>query len=231
MIYFSTPAHITLNKETGKMAGALYELLDNYIAPEMGVTFKWNISQATVPRIIASLEENQIDACPLLVYSSDRAKKILFTEKPFFISQPAILVLMENNLKEVSKIEDILNMKIGYSQKTFITPFMQDKRVDFDMYQSPNFMELNCKKLLNKRVQAVYAPDKAGLLYEVRKLALENQMKCLDLPENKVPFYVVFAKSSKSEGWVKRYNTAFNNLNGQELYIELLAKHLDVNKL
>lgn len=231
MIQFDIGCHITFNKETGKITGALYELLNDYIAPEMGVTFKWKDYHSTVPRIIASLEKNQEDATPLLLYSPERAKTMLFSQKPFFMNQSAIVVDINTQLGKVTKIEDILSMTIGYSQMTFITPFMRDERIRFEMNNTPDFMELNCKKLIKKRIQAVYAPDKASLLYIVGKLNLGDQVKCLNLPETPAPAHVVFAKSPKGEEWVERYNRAFDKINGQELYIKLLSKYLDVSKL
>ena len=37
--------------------------------------------------------------------------------------------------------------------------------------------------MLAKRIDAVYAPDKASLLFIMKQMNLEDQVKVLDLPE------------------------------------------------
>lgn len=227
--YFVTYPHITFDQATGKLGGPLYEMIQNHIAPAMGDTFVWAKSPSTVPRLLDSLEKNQTDVVALMVYTADRAKAFCLSEKPFYKGCSGVAVLSNNPLTKVTSADDLLNLKIGYAKDTFVSAFMQDERLKFDNVNDPNFLEINMKRLIEGSIQASYLPDNAGLLYFVKKLKADDKVKVLRLPENPAPFHVFFTKTSADKR--DRFNKAYNKVNGSELYLQLLAKYLDVSKL
>lgn len=229
MLLFDVAPHVFLDDKTGKIAGTLYELINDYIAPEIGVKFIWKAELSTVPRQLDILKNEAGYAAALLIYTPERAKVLDFTKKPYFKSQSAVVIHKNNALKTISKVEDILHMKIGYSQEAYITTFMKDKRIKFDLMSHPKFNEANIQKLLSNRVDAVYAPDKAGLLYVIQNLNASDDVRVIDLPEEPAPFHIVFSKGSGEI--VEKFNRAFEKLDGQELYKRLLTKYLDTSKL
>lgn len=223
MQFFNVPPHVFLDKTTGEPTGAVYEFINDHIAPEMGVRFVWNKDSSNIPRQLNTLETKPGYASALVVYTPDRSKVADFTKTPYFMIQSALLLRKENKLEKVSKIEDILHMKIGFASKTFITPFMRDKRVQFDLITDPNFTEANTKKLLANRIDASYSPDKASLLYVIQNLKNSSELKLLELPEPQAPAHIIFSKGSKE--MVEKYNQAFDKLDGQKLYLKLLSKY------
>ena len=66
------------------------------------------------------------------------------------MSKTAIAVKSDNPLSEVSKIEEIVNFKIGYAEKSFVSPFMQDERIKFELVSSSNYHETNFNKITKK---------------------------------------------------------------------------------
>ncbi len=223
MQFFNVPPHVFLDTDTGRITGAVYELINDHIAPEMAVTFRWNQSPSNIPRQLKNLEFKKRCASALLVYSPERAKLVAFTKTPYFWSQSVLVVHQSNPIKKISTVEDILHLKIGYSQKTFKTPFMRDKRIQFDMTNHPNWNTANIQKLLLNRVDAVYAPDKIGMLYVIHNLNAEKRLKAIHLPEKPAPFYIVFSKDSKK--MVEKYDQVFDKLDGSALYLRLLKKY------
>lgn len=229
MVYFNVPPHVIYNAETGELSGAVYELVQNHIAPEMGVTFKWEDEPWTMPRQLETLKNNKGYSGAVFTYSDERAANYAYSAEPYFLSQTALIVQKDNPLEKVVVIDDILELTIGYAGDTLITPFMKDERLKWEMNNNPNFMEQNCEKVAKKRIDAMYAPDKAGLLTAVKAGGFEADVKLLDLPEQKARFHVAF--STGTVDLLERYNAAFKKIDASRVYLQILAKYLDVSRL
>ena len=52
-----------------------------------------------------------------------------------------ICIRLFNSYNYKNIIDDIRELTIGYSAKTFISPFMQDERLKWDMNKNPYYME------------------------------------------------------------------------------------------
>ncbi len=227
--FFNVPPHIYLDEKTGQMKGAAYELLENYLAPAMKVKFVWDSEPTAIPRQVALLETNVEYASALLIYSPERAQKLIFPDVLYATGKTALALLKSNKLEKITKIEDITGLTLGYANNAIISPFVKNDKIKFDLISTPNFNEVNFKKMLANRIDAVYAPDKASLLFITKQMNLEDQIKVLDLPEKPALYSAVFSQSLKDVG--ERYNKAIKELNGQQLYIKLLGKYIDTSKL
>jgi hypothetical protein len=51
IFYFDNPPHIYID-ENGRLTGAVYDFIEEGIAPEMGVKFNWNRESTAIPRQI-----------------------------------------------------------------------------------------------------------------------------------------------------------------------------------
>jgi ABC-type amino acid transport substrate-binding protein len=228
--YFNVPPFVIYNTEEDKLiGGALYEFLEKHIGPKIGVKFVWERSPSSVPRQLHSIENKSVDAIALLSYTTERSKNLAFTAVPYFISSPAIAVLKSNKIEKVDKVEDILSFKIGYGRNTYLSPFMRDKRINFDLITSSNFNEQNIYKLMLSRIDAVYAPDVASLLAIIKELKYEDDIKIVKLPDKKSANHVVFSKDL--EPVVIRYNEAFKQIDGEKFFLRIMSKYVDTSKL
>ncbi len=224
-----SPFVIYSRDEKEVTGGALYEFLEQHIGPEMGVKFVWERSPSSIPRQLDSIENRSVDAIALLTYTPERSQKYAFTATPFFSSSPAIAVLESNKIEKVDKVEDILSFKIGYGRDTYLSPFMRDKRLNFDLITSSHLNEQNIHKLMLSLIDAVYAPDSASLLAVIKGLKYENDIKVIKLPENKSPNHVVFAKDLESVA--TRYNEAFRKIDGERTFMQIMSKYIDISNL
>ena len=228
--YFNNSPYIIYDREErGVTGGALFEFLEQHIGPKMGVTFIWEKSPSSIPRQLNSIENKSVDAISLLAHTPEREKKCAFTATPFFMSSPAIVVLMSNKLEKVEKVEDILSFKIGYARDSYLSPFMRDERINFDLITSSNPHEQNINKLMLGLVDAVYAPDISSLLGLLRKLKYEDDIKVIKLPEKKSRCHVVFSKDL--EPVAIRYNEAFDQIDGERTFMQIMSKYVDISKL
>lgn len=230
VLWFENPPHIFIDKQSGELTGAVYDLLEQKIAPKMNIKFIWDKEGTAIPRQTANLEANTKPfAVALLTKSPDRENISISSDKAFFDSQTAIAIKKDNPLNEIKKIDDILNFKIGYAEKSFISEFLKDPRVQFDLISSSNYHETNLKRLISGRIDAVYAPDKAAFIELLKQMDLESDVKILDLPENKAAFYVVF--SIPASDFAEKYNEVINELDLEKEYLDMLAKYIDISKL
>lgn len=217
--YFNVPPFIIYDFEEHELTGgALYEFLEQYIGPKIDVEFVWDRSPTTIPRQLKSISNGSIDAIALLSYTPQRNQEFAFTETPFFISSPALSVLKSNTLEKVEKIEDILSLRIGYAHRAYLTPFMRDKRIHLDLISTGNYNELNFKKLLFYRIDAIYTPDMASLLAVIKKLKIENKVKVIKLPDKASANHVVFSK--KMGNVAIRYDEAFQQIDGANTFLK-----------
>jgi hypothetical protein len=72
-------------------------------------------------------------------------------------------------------------------------------------------------------------PDKASLLTEIKNFNAGNKVRVIELPEPAGFQHVVFSK--KNGKLAKRFDDAFEKINGNQKYSELLSKYMDVSKL
>lgn len=228
--YFNVPPFIFYDFERHELTGgALYEFLEQYIGPRIDAEFVWDRSPTTIPRQLKSIGNGSIDAAALLSYTPQREQEMAFTATPFFISSPAIAVLRSNKLKKVEKIEDILSLRIGYAQRAYLTPFMRDKRIHFDLVSTGNYNELNFKKLMIYRIDAVYTPDIASLLAVMKKLEIENKVEVIKLPDETSANHVVFSKNMRNVAF--RYDEAFQQIDGATTFLKIMSKYIDISRL
>lgn len=227
--YFEAEPHIIYNYSTREISGALYDFLNNYIAPEMGVEFIWHRSPSNFPRQLYLLSNESVDTLAILVHTEDRARKFSFTKNAYYFSKPVIGVLKKNTLKKIEKVEDIIHLKIGYAAKTYISPFMRDRRINFEFVSSYSANKSNFFKLNAGRVDAIYIPDKAALLHMTNTMKTGSMIRILEIPEEPIKLHVVFSK--KNIYITKIFDRAFEKINGEKIYKELISKYLKIRHI
>lgn len=227
--YFSAPPHVFLDEKTRQLRGAIYELLENHIAPEIGVQLQWDTDPTTIPRQLQTLKSPKKYIACLLLLVPERLAYSLFSKEPYYYGTSVIVVHKSNPLKEVKNASDISHMVFGYSQNVHITPFMRDPAIKLDKIGNPNYHEINMKKLLAHRIDGIYGPGKASTLLFLQEHGVTDKFRLIDLPEKPSPFHVVFSKNLKE--MVEKFDRAFQKLGGRKFYLEILNNYIDISKL
>lgn len=227
--YFITSPHVVIEEEDRRLNGASVEFFEKLIAPEMGVTVIWEKNASSIPRQLEQLEKNMIDVGLVFAKNEERAKILNYPANPFFVSKPTLAFLKDHPIQKIDKAEDLSGLTIGYGTKAYLSPFMRDTRITFDMVTTPNWMDLNWRKLLAGRNDAIYQPERSSLLYYIRKHHLEGKIKLISLPEQ-TALYSAFSKKADPL-LAERYDRAFEKIKGTSSYIRLLSNYLDVNGL
>jgi ABC-type amino acid transport substrate-binding protein len=227
--YFLAPPFLFFDNKTKQISGATYDLIEDYISPEIGVKFEWDSETTTIPRQILGLKNKEKYAVALLTYLPAREEFAIYSKQPYFSGQPMIAVLKSNPITEVKVVDDIKNMVFGYAQKAYISQFMRHPNIQFELISHPDFQQLNLQKTLNHRIDGVYSPGKGSMLYFMKKFNVVEKFRLINLPEKAIPYHVVFTKDL--EIIAMKFDKAFEKLGGQVLYLNLLSKYIEVSKL
>ncbi len=221
--YFDVPPHVIYDPATKKVSGAVVDLLE-YLAPDLDVELVWDPSPSNIPRQMSQLETGGRDMAAVFIYNPADLTKFAYSEKPYFLARDGLLVKTSNPLGSIAKLDDILSWTIGYAADTYRSEFMRDGRIKWDNNPSPEFNALNVKKLLAGRLDAVYAPDHAALLYSRKAARSEQTVKVLYTPQAPVPLSIGF--SHKNPAIKKKFDEAFAKRDGAKKYADLLSKYI-----
>lgn len=207
---FILEPHVMLDEENG-LGGAAIDFFERYIHPELEVSVKWQI--APVPRILKGLQTGRYDAALLIGKTAERKKFAWYPTYSYIHTQACLLVMHDHPLAKVESVDNILPYTIGHHIGALLTPFMQDKRITFDLLGGSNVVKKNLLKLKAKRIDAVYRPVCSSGIYVATQLGMADALRRLDLPDSS-EMYTIFSKqSSRGKGLVERYNTILEKLN------------------
>ena len=227
--YFIIPPYIMEEEAGTKPVGALVGFLEERIAPEMGVNVIWAERPTSLQRQLFQLEHGELDAGVILAYKPERMRFLDYPRNPFFETSPSLALLKHHPLQEIQKVEDILGLTIGCLGKSYISPFMRDKRIKFEFVYTNDASVLVFRKLLAGRIDAHYQLGVPVLLYLAKKFDAEEKIKILRLPERAV-VYTAFSKKAGGD-LAARYDRAFEKVGGMKAFIEYFADYIDIGKL
>lgn len=226
--YFSIPPHIFLDKDK-KVTGAIYDLMVDHVALEIGIDFKWETEPTSPARQLYNLREKKNRIMCLAVYVPERRDYMIYSKTPYYYAQSIIAVHRSNPLKVVNEAGDISHMVFGYSQRAYVTPFMRDPSIQFDLISSPDFLEINLKKVMAHRIDGIYSPGKASSIFFLEKFGVIDEFRLIDIPEKPTALY--FGFSQDTIVLADEFDQAFQRLGGQQLYVKLLGRYIDISKL
>lgn len=229
--YFVVPPHIIYDYESERVSGAAFEFLNQKIAPEMGVRFVWEAEPIPVPRQLRMLKKGQIDASIIFAKNDERSRIARYPRSSFYDSRPVLALLKCHPLNQILKVNDILDLDIGYNDQGYLSPFMKDKRIHLSNISHKDWITQNLRKLLKRRIDAMYVVEAPPILYAAKRYDSRNKIKLIYLPEPKIPIFTVFSKKS-APGLVDKYDAAFNNAGGRDTYYrQFLGKFIDPKDL
>ena len=124
--YFIVAPFTFREESNNELKGVMVEFLEKIIAPEMGVKVIWAKEAASIPRLLFQLENNELDACSGFAKNPERAKILSFPRNPIIEATSGLALIKSHPLRDVKKVEDILDLKIGYVHKAYLSPIMRD---------------------------------------------------------------------------------------------------------
>jgi len=183
-------------QETGstELKGADIRYL-NDVFKEMGYTPVYVV--LPISRLLATLQSGEVDIAGILLKTPEREAIANFPDTPTVILQPSLFFLTENKLNKINSIDDLKGMTIGYIPTSPIPKFLDaPDKVKFDLLGADNWVEMNLKKLLAGRVDAVLDQNPYSFVAEAKKTGIQSKLKVLPLPVEGTKGYMLFSKKS-----------------------------------
>jgi polar amino acid transport system substrate-binding protein len=155
------------------------------------------ISILPLRRILAGLQSGDIDITLEIGISKDREEFLYYSDKPIYISKPAITVLATNKLSCINSINDLKGLKIGYLSGAELGVFFRNTPdVKFDLISGDTWLRQNLEKLLAGRIDAAFDQNDVSYLDEAKKMGIIDKIKTIPLPGTGNKGYIVFSKKS-----------------------------------
>ena len=219
--YFDLPPHV-VKVDTRRPKGTAIGYFEEFIAPHLGVEIAWD-SQVTPPtRLMDQLRTGQKDAMIFLGWTKERTTYLHFP-KPYLILSEVVAFRADHPLAQVTAVDDLYGVKIGFLVGGRIPDVLQDDRITYDLIAGKRLMERNLEKLLLSRIDAIYAPLSVALARIIEQEGIGGQVKLLPIEFlEPVEIFTVFSKNTVGEDLVERYNDALEVAQKHQSYLDYI---------
>lgn len=222
--YFVLGPHI-YHDVNGNAAGPLPEFLMKHIGPAMGVEL--SLVNMPLARVLKGVKTGRLAGAALLGFTEARNLTFAYPRNSFVSMQPVIAVLKNHTLTKVESVDDIANLSIGYVKDAITSPFMQSNGIVFTDIFGSNTWERNIQRLMKGHIDVAYSPIDTNMRYVAAKLNVLDKIRIMSLPEEPMKLYSVFSKHKKfiNSNFAKRYDEAFEHIQGEKLYKEIFSRY------
>jgi polar amino acid transport system substrate-binding protein len=198
-----------MDSKTNELRGAGIEFT-KAILKEMGYNPEFIV--LPISRLFSDLQSGSIDMAGEFMKTPEREVFAYYSDSPVLILKPSLFFLSENRLSKITSINDLKGMTIGYISSSPIPKFLDNPEiVKFEFISSENWLELNYRKLLSGRIDAILDQNSYSGIAEAKKTGNQNKVKVLELPVEGVNAYMLFSKKSKiGSNLQSSYNKAFS---------------------
>lgn len=228
MGYFFLPPHHYIDSDSSKPIGSGINLFET-LASKMGSTVKW-VGPFPIVRLFRKIESGEIDGTISIPKFDELMKNLYFTKKQIFNAKPILIVRKETFPGKLNSVESIKGWQIGtlLSETDIYTPFIDENRNMITLHKlgNDNWAELNLKKLLIGRLDAVFDRNQFTVPFIAATMKVDSQIKVLYIPDTPTPLYICFSKASKrGQILTKKFDSALSQLNFN--YEQMAQKEID----
>jgi ABC-type amino acid transport substrate-binding protein len=195
-----------------KLGGVTVEYWRRYIAPKLGVNLEV-VGPYPIPRVVKMLENGEVDTVSQLTKIPEREALFIYPQTHLTYVTTCMMVLPENQLNEIRSPADFYGKKIGFTEDTFLPPFMIDGRITIELISSADYRRVNLNKLFAGRIDGILDLNYESFHYYLIQNGLFPKVKALLLPVEPVKVYSLFRRTP--EGRV--LSEAFDRVNREGL--------------
>ncbi|WGL58592.1 transporter substrate-binding domain-containing protein [Pigmentibacter sp. JX0631] len=190
--FFILPG-ITFEDENKQPKGALIEFYTDYVFKNLPYEVKF--LGYPYSRMLKEIESGEIDM--IAVTSSDKIKMNFITGKSVLHKNKNFIITRNDfPYKEITAASQLRNYVIWIRQDSALCPFMAKNLHKFKVEYSPgkNSVEYVTKRLISKRIDAIYALNILPLLYVIKKENIFDQIKVVKIPGQEQSVFAGYSK-------------------------------------
>ena len=187
-------APFMMSTEAGDAGGASVDFWREYLVPVMNADIVVS-GPYPIPRLEMMLEKGEIDVIPYITKIPDRETRFLYPSRPLTNISSCIVVRRDSSLDTITAQEDLFGMKIGYITSAYIPPFVLHEQIELELVTTTEFREINHRKLMNGRVDALLDINFLSLIYEMNSKGYSKDIRIIPLDEDRVAIYSLFGQT------------------------------------
>lgn len=181
---------------TAEPGGVVIDYWRDYVAPKLGMTLVvWG--PYPIARAQKMLEAGEVDVVSQLTKIPEREALFLYPETPLALISSCLVVLKDDPLKQYSGVLDIYGKKIGFIENAYIPPPFVDPRVELELISFTDYREINLRKLVAGRIDALLDINLESMEYYLRSSKYRDAVRIVPLPFEKAAVYSIFAKTDR----------------------------------
>jgi polar amino acid transport system substrate-binding protein len=220
--YFDLPPHTPLpgQADTEGTAIAYFEKIAERMQLKAVSYQRYPLS-----RLLQMLQRDQLDMALILAKTPEREATLVYPAQPFVVVQPLLLVAREHPLQRVDSVEQLLPLRLGAWQDGYRSPMLRDPRLQLQTLSSSNVLNQSLKMLQAGRLEAFYYPDDLAVRYQVQHLSMQDSIRLLPLPKERMQLYSAFSRAAAVR-YLQRYERALAEVAAQQGYAAFFTEHL-----
>lgn len=218
--FFSLPPHAYIDQQTKKANGYAIDYFDKLsFLPKDS---KFRFIQLPLPRLLKMVEDNEIDIVLYLAKNKEREAIAKFPSLPFYQMKSAIAVKNNTYKNDDISLDELRKLRIGVWADGFypeyLSSFKLAKLTGLDVYRR------SIEKILSGRMDAFYNPDSLNLIYSVKEVDKQKELKIVTLNTPSIGLYTVFSKKFTQDYPIDLYMKALATQNKIESYSKFIQK-------
>ena len=208
--FVNLPPHINQSSKTGEILGVGKDYLEKFIFPK--INRKFVFKNIPFNRGFLMLENNQLDAFLTVIHSKERAKKIQYSQKPFFEIRPGICFLKATFSKKTNLYQKnvFLKKKVGHISGTILPQALINSGATFDQLNGEDYLERGLKMLKLKRLDLLFHPEPLAMFTLAKTLKIDKDIECLDYSKDSQQIFIGW-KQNVNKKLLEEFNLAYEN--------------------
>ncbi len=223
--YFDLPPHV-VRTEGGMPKGAAISYFEEYIAPHLGITIKWDTESTPPTRLMNQLRNGEKDAMIFLGKTEERTEYLHYPN-PYLVIPETLAFKNEHSINTIREVGDLHGLTVGFLVGGRIPDSLRDDKIRYDLIAGKRLFERNVEKLLLGRIDAIYAPLSTALTNIIDEMGVSDQIKLVPIEFlEPVRIYTVFSGKTVRQDFVGIYNKALEAANRDIKYIDYIEIYL-----
>ncbi|MBP7494104.1 MAG: transporter substrate-binding domain-containing protein [Spirochaetales bacterium] len=195
-----------------KAGGVTVEYWERFLAPKMGVNLEV-VGPYPIPRVMKMLENGEVDVVSQLSKTAERDAIFLYPETHLTLIKYCVIVRANDPLNAIKSPADFYGKKIGFSEDTYLPPFMIDERIKIELVSNADYRRINLNKLFAGRIDGILDLNYDSFCYYLKINGLYEKVKPLLLPLEPGKVYSLFRRTPEG----KALSEAFDRANREGL--------------
>ncbi len=226
MAGFFLDPFMMVDADSKQSFGVTIDYWKEFIAPEMEVDLEV-VGLFPILRALQMLRSGEVDVVSQLTKIPEREAEFLYPETAITSIISCIVVRNDSPLQVVDKSEDLHGMTIGYIYAGYIPEMLKHEKIHLDLVTATDFRNINYKKLMAKRVDALLDINYVSLKYWLASKGYLDTVRFIMLPVRPLEVYSIFRDTKEGTALRDAFNVANKKGISEKVFEKISRKYIE----